>query len=301
MLFRLLAHFLRIDSFCVAACVAQCEKFCDGFWRTGVEYLSAARGRTVSLLAIKFSLTPLLIAAATLTARRWGPAVGGWLVGLPLTSGPVSVFLALEQGRPFADAAARGAVFGVVTIAVFCLAYSRCAERFSWLPSTVAALLCYLASVLLLACFSHSLLVSAIAVSVMLWLCLFAIGSSFERLFLLAAPRWDLPLRMTAATAMVMGITAAAAHLGPELSGLLSPFPVFTYVMAVFSHVQNGPQAVRQLMRGVIMGCYSAAAFFIVVSLLVRNAPLVWVYLAASAAAIAVNSLTLKAIVTGRN
>ena len=42
------------------------------------------------VLALKLILTPLLIGGASLAARRWGPAIGGWLVSLPLTSGPVT-------------------------------------------------------------------------------------------------------------------------------------------------------------------------------------------------------------------
>jgi len=43
-------------------------------------------------LALKLTITPFLILAASLASRRWGEAVGGWLVGLPLTSGPVAFF-----------------------------------------------------------------------------------------------------------------------------------------------------------------------------------------------------------------
>src|SRR5712692_1697596 len=56
------------------------------------------------IFILKLVVTPVLIAAATLVARRWGPGVGGWLAGFPLTSAPVSVFLALEQGPDFAAA-----------------------------------------------------------------------------------------------------------------------------------------------------------------------------------------------------
>ena len=55
-----------------------------------------------------------MVLAASLAARRWGEAVGGWLVGLPLTSGPVAVFLALEQGPAFATDAAAASNAGVV-------------------------------------------------------------------------------------------------------------------------------------------------------------------------------------------
>src|SRR6266542_2340199 len=66
------------------------------------------------IFVLKLIVTPLLIAAATLVARRWGPGVGGWLAGFPLTSAPVSVFLALEQGPDFAAGAAVGTLGGVI-------------------------------------------------------------------------------------------------------------------------------------------------------------------------------------------
>ena len=58
------------------------------------------------MLAYKLLLTPLLIGAVSLAGRRWGPSVSGWLVGLPLSSGPVVFFFALEQGNRFASTAA---------------------------------------------------------------------------------------------------------------------------------------------------------------------------------------------------
>ena len=82
----------------------------------------------VILLILKATLTPLLIAVATLAARRWGPAVGGWVAGLPLTSGPVSVFLAVEQAPAFAAHAACGTLLGLIAVAVFCVAYARSAK-----------------------------------------------------------------------------------------------------------------------------------------------------------------------------
>ncbi len=47
------------------------------------------------MLLLKLTLAPLLVAAATLVARKWGPRVGGLLLGLPLTTGPIFLFLAL--------------------------------------------------------------------------------------------------------------------------------------------------------------------------------------------------------------
>ena len=89
-------------------------------------------------LILKLVLTPVLIGAASLAGRRWGQAVGGWLVGLPLTSGPVAFFLALDHGIGFAAAVAFGSLAGALAEAAFCLAYGWSARR-GWLVALAAA------------------------------------------------------------------------------------------------------------------------------------------------------------------
>ena len=90
-------------------------------------------------MVLKALLAPLLILLATLAGRRWGPGVGGWLAGLPLTSGPVSLILALEQGPEFAARAALGTLFGLVALAAFALAYGVAAPRTGWPGCLVVA------------------------------------------------------------------------------------------------------------------------------------------------------------------
>ena len=68
--------------------------------------------RGVGLLALKLTLTPGVIVGATLAARRFGPSVGGWLIGLPVTAGPVLLLLALAHGARFAEHVAAGLVAG---------------------------------------------------------------------------------------------------------------------------------------------------------------------------------------------
>ena len=92
----------------------------------------------MEILVLKVVLTPALIAAASLAARRWGHAVSGWLVGLPLTSGPIAFFLALERGTSFAAAAAIGSLAGAIGEAAFCVAYAGVAARGSWPPALAA-------------------------------------------------------------------------------------------------------------------------------------------------------------------
>ncbi|HWQ10961.1 MAG TPA: hypothetical protein VN436_17700, partial [Holophaga sp.] len=81
------------------------------------------------ILVLKLLLTPLLITLATLAGRRWGPAFSGWFIGFPLTSGPVSIILALQDGKAFAARAAVGNLGGLASISVFCLAYAVAARK----------------------------------------------------------------------------------------------------------------------------------------------------------------------------
>ena len=64
----------------------------------------------------KLLATPAFIGLATLAGRRWGPVVNGLLVGLPLTTGPVSLILAYQYGPAFAAKAAAGNLAGQVSM-----------------------------------------------------------------------------------------------------------------------------------------------------------------------------------------
>jgi hypothetical protein len=88
-------------------------------------------------LAVKVAVTPLLIGGASLAGRRWGHHVGGWLVALPLTSGPVAFFLATDYGTGFAAHAAVGMLAATTSQVAFALAYRVVARR-GWLAPCAA-------------------------------------------------------------------------------------------------------------------------------------------------------------------
>ena len=63
---------------------------------------------------LRLALVPAAVWAASLAARRWGHAASGYLGGLPLIGGPITLFLALDLGVEFA---ARSALFTLAAIA----------------------------------------------------------------------------------------------------------------------------------------------------------------------------------------
>jgi len=254
----------------------------------------------MTLFLAKVVLTPLLIAAVTLAGRRWGPAVGGWLAGLPLTSGPVSVFLALEQGREFAARAAVGTLAGLVGVACFCVVYARVSRTRSWTLATAAGMAAYLAGAALLSPIPLALgpTVGGTVAVLLVAFRFLPISRTADRAPL--SPRWDLPLRMAVATALVLLLTATAAVLGPTVTGLLSPFPVFATVLAVFTHRQVGAAATQQLLRGIVLASFAFAGFFVVVAAALNRWEAAATYVVACASALVINVALRPLLASGR-
>lgn len=222
----------------------------------------------MELLALKLTLTPILIAIASLAGRRWGPVVSGWFVGLPLTSAPVTLYLALERGPAFAADAACGTLAGLISVAAFCLVYGWCAQRHhSWQACVTVGLVAFWALTMLWYWISLPAITTFVAVTGFLSLALFLMpvgsGAATERI----SPRWDLPVRVLTATAFVLLLTGFAETLGPRLSGLVAPLPIFAGILAAFTHQQEGAVPASALARGVILGNYAFAAFFLVLAL----------------------------------
>ena len=109
------------------------------------------------ILAFKLFLTPLLIVSVTLAGRRWGTAVSGLLIGLPLVSAPISFIIALEHGTLFASRAAIGNLVGEISSVLFCLVYILLAPRFSWRICSLSAVGTFFLATAILNCFSWQL------------------------------------------------------------------------------------------------------------------------------------------------
>src|SRR5438309_3033349 len=121
------------------------SQWLSGPRRTGRRERLHYAALTLSLL-LKVVVTPVLIAIATLAGRRWGDRVSGWLVGLPLTSGPVVFFLALDQGSRFASMAALGVLLGTISQAAFAVTYARLAARAAWPVGAIGATMVFAAA-----------------------------------------------------------------------------------------------------------------------------------------------------------
>src|SRR5512136_2659671 len=99
---------------------------------------------------LKIVMAPMLIGLASLAGRKWGPAISGWIVGMPLTTGPVIFILAVQQGTAYATTAALGTLSGGLALMIFALTYSWLARSSRWpITLTLSSLLFFAATFIL--------------------------------------------------------------------------------------------------------------------------------------------------------
>jgi len=216
----------------------------------------------MGLLAIKLTLAPSFVVGASLAARRFGPRIGGLIAGLPVVAGPILLVYALAHGPSFAAGAAAGTLLGLVSLIAFVVAYARLAGHLPWGACMLIGWLVFALGTALFSAFtvSAAAALGLAAVGLFAGLALLPRPTA-ERGEHAAPPSWDLPVRAGCALMLVLTLTAVAGWLGPQLSGLLAPFPIIATVLATFTHAQRGTDELRRLLRGLVSG-FGAFALF---------------------------------------
>jgi hypothetical protein len=221
----------------------------------------------MALLVAKFLLAPLCVVAVSLAGRRWGVAVAGVLGGLPVVAGPILLALTLIHGRSFGADAAAGTLLGLAALTAFVVVYGRVAPFAVPAATVICGWVAFLIAVAALAQIQPPPGVSFVLVGIGFAVGLRLLPAPPQPLPTLdAPPSWDLPARGLAALMLVVTLTAASGALGPQLSGLLAPFPIITSVLAVFTHAHGGADQARVLLRNFLVGFYSFATFCLILA-----------------------------------
>jgi hypothetical protein len=251
----------------------------------------------VALLAVKLLLAPSFVVGASLAARRFGALTGGLIGGLPVVAGPILLVYALAHGREFAAGAAAGTLLGLVSLIAFVVVYGRLAPRAPWLSSLLAGWLAFAAATAAFSLVSPPLGVSLAAAALGLGLGLAALPrAGGEQRVHEQPPSWDLPVRAACALALVLALTAVSGWLGPQLSGLLAPFPIITTVLATFTHAQRGSDELLQLLRGLVGGFGAFALFCFTLALALRRLDIAASFALATAVALLMQTAVLTLV-----
>lgn len=218
---------------------------------------------------LRLALVPTAVWLASLAARRWGHTVSGYLGGLPLIGGPITLFLALDFGTEFA---ARSALFTLAVVlgqAAHLTAFAHTARRHGWALALLAGWTSFAATAIVVAQWPLTAAMAAALAAAGLaaawrWLPMVRGEASLP-----AIPAIELRLRLLAALGLAALILGSAPIFGPAVSGILLSVPVTGSIMPPFTLAYYGPDAVARLVRGFVVGLSGFATFFLTVTLTV--------------------------------
>lgn len=216
------------------------------------------------MLALKLTLVPLFLLIVSMSGKWWGPSIAGWLAGLPVVAGPILYLLVLAHGPQFGARAATLSLSAILASEAFNFAYAWTGRSRSWPLALLAGLGTWLVAASGLSLLPTSPLWAAS-------MAFFAVcfGQSFlprSSAVVAGAPlsRADLVSRMMAGALLTILVTSLSGWAGAKWSGLLAVFPLLGIVLSVSSHRAHGPAFVISLLRGMVLGRFSFAAFCLV-------------------------------------
>lgn len=248
----------------------------------------------MDILILKLLLTPIIIGVTTLVGRKWGAAMSGWLVGLPLTSGPVVFFIALSHDRVFAFQTILGILSGGFSLVAYVLVYAWVANKLNWLMAIITSIFVFASFTYFLQNFSFAFMPLFFAVLITI-----IIGIYFMPKYQIvqskaSETKWDIPLRIFLGTSFIIFVTAIAPSIGAKLSGLLSTVPLFVSILTVFTHYHQGSAAAINVLRGLIYGLFAFVFFYFTLGSLILNSSLAFSFCIAMLAALLIQGLTLQ-------
>jgi hypothetical protein len=206
-------------------------------------------------LIVKMAVTAAFLLAATVTAERAGPLVGGLVATLPVSAGPVYIFLALDHDAHFIAQAALGSLGANVINVIFAVTYTLLAQKRSLAVSLGGAYVVWFA---LSYAFSSAhwplpvaIAINAIVIAISMW-----IVHSLRHVRVLAVqPRWyELLMRAGLVAALVGVVITLSFTIGPALSGSLAVFPVTLTSIMIILHRRIGGPATAAVMANTIVG-----------------------------------------------
>ena len=238
---------------------------------------------TFDLVLLRLTLAPIFIGIVSWISRVSGPRVAGVLMGLPINTGIVLYLLALGPGSGFASTAAASSLLAVVAISTFSLAFAGLLAKLAWWQALAVASASYLVEAGVLSQVDVPVWMGFLSACTMALLVWKSLPHSRDRGLPTKNSRFEVPIRMGTALALVFSITTAATAVGPRWSGLLSAFPVYTTTILAFECATFGPPNGLSVVRGLQLGMLSYSSFLLIVGLFLVPLGILWTFLVALA------------------
>lgn len=205
-----------------------------------------------SLFFLKVAIAPMIVLSVSYLQRRYGDRFGGWLIGLPITTGPFIFIIALQEGVKFAGHTTRGVLLGQLALIIFCWSYAYAALRTPWYFAIALGTLACLAAGLVVTQVKVSIWISTPAL-VFAWLIAMKWWpSAHEVTQKISPPKWEIPVRIVVTLVVLIALSAAAPHVGAKVAGAMSSYPVIGSVLGAFNHKRFGADVTVATLRGLM-------------------------------------------------
>lgn len=221
---------------------------------------------------IKMASTALAVTLASTVAEAFGPVWGALAASLPVSAGPVYIFLVLSNDAHFVADSALGSCAATAATILFLAVYVRLVGSGRGSIALPVAVAVWLG----LACSIHAmgvtplmaLLMNATAFVAGLWLTRGTLLSEAGVAPLIRS-RFDLPIRAGIVALFVAVVVGLSHALGPSATGTLAAFPIVFVVMIAVLRKRIGSNACAVLAATALKAMGGFALMLLVLALTV--------------------------------
>ena len=207
------------------------------------------------ILVIKMAVTAAFVLAATITAERAGPLVGGLVATLPIAAGPAYVFLALDHDAHFISQSAVASLAVNAVNTGFAVSYTLLAQKRSLVVSLGLTYIGWIVFALsansLHWAVAPAVFLNAVVIAVGLWLV-----RPLRHVPMLRVERhwYDYALRASLVSILVGVLVTFSFRIGPYASGLLAVFPVVLTSIILILHNRAGGKPTAAVLANTVLG-----------------------------------------------
>lgn len=206
-------------------------------------------------LIVKMAVTAAFLLLATVVAERAGPLVGGLVATLPISAGPVYIFLALDHDAHFIARSALGSLVTNADNIAFALSYALLAQKRSLAVSVGGAFAAWVvliwASGWIAWTLASAVALNGIVIAFAFWLSAPLRHAPMPRV----QARWyDLVLRAGMVAVLVGVVVSLSFRIGPTASGNLAVFPIVLSSIAIILHRRVGGPATAAVLANAVIG-----------------------------------------------
>ena len=227
----------------------------------------------MSILLLRLLLTPTLVVLVSYVQKRWGHAIGGRVIGLPLSTAPFLVLIYLMDGAEQAARAAHGVVAGQVAVVSYCYLFAYLSWRKAWPIALLGGWLIAGMADLALVQLANTWLVGAIVVFVSAIAIKFWPKPLTDDQSVRVPQWWETPMKAVVAGILVASLTEVKDVIGVQAAGVLASMPVILSVLAPTTVRTYGPAAVSELLRGTTKSLGGSVMFSTVVAATITVLP----------------------------